>query len=316
MLSSAASIGSRMAAGLNLTAKRFRHTSNLYPTYMLEDVKNVGKAGEIVMLRAGYARNFIQGTNKGLMVPRDERGFRLHQSVYAQLGFPIKTILGYYEGTVEPKSKGESFRTSSLDGLTGSSSASAQPTVANLLAARSEIARVLRASLQANPVRISAAADEKGALYGSVSPSTVLDEWHRRGINGLSVAIKHADQIYFWSPDEGGKVRKVKSAGVYKAGVSVPMVGNIEFEVEIVGTLPQALDRAQPTAAAVRRAAAVAESREAEAAAAAAAAAAGESTETAAAAPPSAADSETASAAAPAPAAPEAAAPAAPKTAA
>ena len=33
---------------------------------LLEDVQNVGKAGEIVNVKDGYGRNFLIKTNKGL----------------------------------------------------------------------------------------------------------------------------------------------------------------------------------------------------------------------------------------------------------
>ncbi|ORZ31773.1 hypothetical protein BCR44DRAFT_65691 [Catenaria anguillulae PL171] len=220
------------------SAKRFRHTSNLYPTYLAQDVKGVGKEGDIVLLRAGYARNFIAGTGKGVMIPRDQRGFTRHQEVYRQLGFPVPTILKYYQGDIEPKAKGEAWRSSQLDdafAADSSKSSSSNASVASLIAARAEIARTLRESLTTNPIRLFSSADPRGALYGSVTPSNVVAELEKRGIKGLPLVLKQHDQIAFYD-GELGKIRKVKQVGKYKANMSVPMVGSVEFEVEVVGT--------------------------------------------------------------------------------
>ncbi|KAI9218986.1 hypothetical protein BC828DRAFT_387207 [Blastocladiella britannica] len=218
-------------ASICATPVRFRHATNLYPTYLTEDVANVGKNGDIVMLRAGHARNFILGTNKGLMIPRDERGFRSNMTMYRTLGFPVETVLKYYDGAVAAVPRAQATtKSASLRSL----AAADQSAVAALIAARAEVARVLRASVEAAPIRIRSAADERGALFGSVTVAAILEELSRRGIVDLSLAIKHAEQIYIKSDE--GKIRKVKTTGTFEAGVNIPLVGAVPFQVIIEST--------------------------------------------------------------------------------
>ncbi|KAJ3356946.1 hypothetical protein GGF32_001259 [Allomyces javanicus] len=218
-------------------SRRLRHSTNLYATILSEDVKNVGKAGEIVMLSAGFARNFVMGTKKGLMIPRDQRGFRAHTAIYQALGYPVATIQAYYDGKITPKSKGESYKTSVLDAL-GTASASGDadgtPTVMKMLQLRKDVAMALQERLATvGPISIQAAADESGALYGSVATQAVYDQLLTLHVPGFDVVIKHADQIHFRVQDEG-KVRKLKTTGTFDANVAVPMVGNVSFKVQVL----------------------------------------------------------------------------------
>ncbi|KNE70806.1 hypothetical protein AMAG_14922 [Allomyces macrogynus ATCC 38327] len=217
--------------------RRLRHSTNLYATILSEDVKNVGKAGEIVMLSAGFARNFVMGTKKGLMIPRDQRGFRAHKAVYQALGYPVATIQAYYDGKITPKSKGESYKTSVLDALSTASApgdSDGTPTVMKMLQLRKDVAAALQERLATvGPISIQAAADESGALYGSVATQAVYDQLLTLHVPGFDLVIKHADQIHFRVKDEG-KVRKLKTTGTFDANVAVPMVGNVPIKVQVL----------------------------------------------------------------------------------
>ncbi|KAL7752068.1 Centrosomal protein of 44 kDa [Sorochytrium milnesiophthora] len=84
---------------------KFRHPSISLDVVLREDVDKVGRAGDVVRLRPGHARNWIAGTGKGMIIPRDKNAVRRHAKIYQQLGYPLDTIYAVHDGTLVPKKK-------------------------------------------------------------------------------------------------------------------------------------------------------------------------------------------------------------------
>ncbi|KAI9143278.1 hypothetical protein BKA69DRAFT_1063284 [Paraphysoderma sedebokerense] len=227
---------------------RYRHQSNLYDVYLTQDVELVGKKGDIVRLRPGFARNYIAGTKKGYIIPRDKRTVLRHQNLYSLLGYDVPMMLKFYDGLIQSKAKNEynlslaSQKSSELGKEEAKVDEETMKMVFEVLKSlemANEVFTITKAAKEEKKKKVQKVEGEiepteKQMLYGSVVADDVIDMLKSlKELEDIQLdKIISKDAVEF--AVDGEMTTKVKTLGKVVAVVKIGALGSARLLIDIV----------------------------------------------------------------------------------